>query len=202
MTSMNVLVSAIAFGIVAILVLATAAFSRWLDRSADARILRSLREAPERARIVVLGCTPELRSGAANRYFVARAASAAAAYHHETGRRILCSGRVGRDGQDEASALASILESAGVPRSAIDLDCHAERTIDSIDFLARRHAEEPILLVTQAFHMPRALFLARRRGLEAWGLLAKGPAPSLRGRLRERLARTRALVEVFRFSSG
>ena len=81
-------------------------------------------------------------------------------------------------------------------RRAIELDRNSRRTIDSIDYVAERHADGPILLVTQPFHMSRALFLARSRGLDAWGLIASGPAPGLRIRLRESIAELRAVLDL------
>ena len=185
-------------GLILLLLLASHLAARRIDRIAGSRTLASLGEIPENTRIVVLGCTPRLRTGHPNRYFTERAAAAAAAYHHDPRTRILCTGRVGGDGIDEAEALAELLVSARVPRSAIDIDAGSERTIDSIDFVASHDANRPILLVTQAFHMPRALYLARRRGLDAWGLVARGPEPGIRGRARERLARIRALLDLAR----
>jgi len=169
--------------------------SKWLRRRGDSRLLRSLGDAPETARIVVLGCPPRLQSGNTNPYFIGRIASAAAAYHHANSRRILCSGRTNDDEINEATAMAEALESASVPRSAIDLDQHAGRTADSIDHVAKRHANETILLVTQPFHMSRALYLARSRGLDAWGLIASGPAPGRRIRIREAMAELRAVLD-------
>lgn len=177
--------------------LASAALSRWLRCTTDGRIVRSLDEIPADVRIVVLGCRPRLTSMRSNRYFIARVASAAAAYHHTRGRRILCSGCRHPDGADEAAELARLLEAAAVPSEVIDLDKASSRTIDSIDCLAQNFATGAVLLVTQDFHMPRALFLARARGLDAWGLIAGGSAPRLRGRLRERLAELRAVLDLF-----
>jgi vancomycin permeability regulator SanA len=62
--------------------------------------------------------------------------------------------------------------------------------------VAERHANEPILLVTQPFHMSRALYLARSRGLDAWGLIAGGPAPGIRIRVREAMAEFRAVLDL------
>lgn len=185
------------------------ALSEWLRLSGDSRVLRSLDQLPDGAQIVVLGCKPRQPSGRLNQYFAGRAASAAAAYHHrrddrddghavsDAGVAILCSGR-SYHGMNEAAELAHALESAAVPRSAIRLDADSDRTIDSIDHVARFHANQPIVFVTQSFHLPRALFLARHRGLDAWGLLAKGARPSLRGQVREGLAEYRALWDVLR----
>jgi len=166
------------------------ALSRWLKWNTRERCVRSLEDVPIRSRIVVLGCRPRLRSGRTNPYLIGRVASAAAAYHHTPGRRILCTGLF-----DEAAAMAAALDAASVPRTEIDLDEASGRTIESIEFVAARHKDESILLVTQPFHMPRALFLARWQGLEAWGLIASGPSPGLRSRVRERLAEFRAVFD-------
>ena len=174
----------------AMTVFLSAALSNWLRRSTRSRTVESLSEPPAVVRIVVLGCRPRLRSGKHNRYLVGRIASAAAAYHHTAGRQILCSGSA-----DEAVAMAEALASASIPREAIDLDGSSDRTIDSIDFVATHHSNESILLVTQPFHMSRSLFLARWRGLDAWGLIAAGPTPGLRTRLRESLAELRAIFD-------
>jgi len=188
--------------VVLALPLLSVCLSKWLRHSSDSRLLRSLDDAPKTLRIVVLGCPPRHRSGKQNRYFAGRIASAAAAYHHTAGRRILCSGRSDGDGIDsidsidEASALTDALETASVPRAAIDLDQNSERTIDSIDYVAAHYANESILLVTQHFHMSRVLYLARSRGLDAWGLIASGPAPIPSLRMREAMAELRAVLDV------
>lgn len=211
--------AAAAVSLLAALFLLAAAFaSIVLERSTRRRRLVSLAEIGRRADpalIVALGCPTRTRSGRASRYLIGRASAAAAAFHHlredgRTGGRevfVLCSGRIGPpgpgtiesgagEGSDEAEAMASLLESARVPRAAILLDRRATRTIDTIDHLAEHHGAARILIVTQAFHLPRALFLARAQGLEAWGLAAPGPTPGWRGQLREALGRMRAVYDV------
>jgi SanA protein len=178
------------------LFLLSSVLASWLRRSADSRLLRSLDQIPEMALIVVLGCKPRGPSGRLSLYFVGRVASAAAAYHHGSDHQVLCSGRI-LDGMNEVTELASALEAAAVPPSAIVLDSNSHRTIDSIDHVKRHYGDRPVLFVTQSFHLPRTLFLSRRRGLDAWGLLAKGPEPGLRGRFRERLAEFRAIFDVY-----
>jgi SanA protein len=185
-------------GAIAAFLLLSACLSKWLRHSSASRLIRSLDDTPASVRIVVLGCPPRQRSGKDNRYFVGRVASATAAYHHTPGRPIVCSGRIDGDGIDEAVALADALETAAIPREAIELDRNSGRTIDSIDYVAERHADGPILLVTQPFHMSRALYLARSRGLDAWGLIASGPAPGPRTRMREAIAEFRAVFDLRR----
>ncbi len=152
--------------------------------------------------IVALGCPPRTRSGRPSRFLVGRALASAAAYHALGGKPILCSGR-GRaadaalaEGGDEVEALAALLVAARVPRESLLFDREALRTIDSIDHLARRFADRRVLLVSQAFHLPRVLYLARARGLDACGLVASGPALGWRGRQREAFGRLRAIWDV------
>ncbi|MEZ4278362.1 MAG: ElyC/SanA/YdcF family protein [Myxococcota bacterium] len=154
--------------------------------------------------IVALGCPPQTRSGRPSRFLTGRALAAAAAHHALGGRPILCSGRghpnaPGAEieaGGDEVGALTALLVAARVPPQALLFDREALRTIDSIDHLARRFADRRLLLVSQAFHLPRVLFLARARGLDAWGLVANGPPLGWRGQLREDFGRLRAIWDV------
>jgi len=173
-----------------------------LERRARRRSIRSLAELGRADLIVALGCPPKTRNGRPSPYLVGRARATAAAYHTLGNVPILCSGRVvpansaHSGSSDEAEALAELLIAAGVPRESMLLDRDAARTIDTIDHLARGYAGKRIVLVSQPFHLPRILFLARARGLDAWGLAAPGPTPGWRGRLREGLGRLRAVWDV------
>jgi SanA protein len=173
-----------------------------MRRRSASRILSSLDDMPDESWIVILGCPTRGPSGEANRYFVARIAAAAAAYHHASARgnptghnpsRLLCSGW---DGQGEASELRDALIAARVPASQIIVDGGARRTIDTIDHVEAHAANTSILFVSQAFHLPRVLYLARNRGIDAWGLPAQGKLKGLRPHLREALAQLRAIVDL------
>ncbi|MBK7950017.1 MAG: YdcF family protein [Deltaproteobacteria bacterium] len=183
-----------------------ASLAIFLEWRARARRLpmTALSTLPSDARpslIVVLGCPPRTRRGHASRYLTGRAEAAAAAYHALRTVPILCSGRASADG-DEIEALIALLEAARVPLAALRFDPAALRTIDTIDHLAAHYRRERILLVTQPFHLPRTLFLARAHALEAWGLPAPGPKPGWRVQLREGLGQLRAVWDVLQTSRG
>jgi SanA protein len=191
-----------ALSLALVVVVCGVASSVWMQRTSANRTLSSLDEIPTGARIVLLGCPARSRSGAPNRYFIARVAAAAAAYHHAAPRAnragsalrgLLCSGW---DEEGEATELAEALIAAGVPSNEIALDGGSARTIDSIDYLAVHHPDDPIVFVSQAFHVPRVLYLARDRGLQAFGLCAEGRLRGLRPRLREVFARFRAIADL------
>lgn len=179
--------------------------ARHLERRARDRSIHDVDALPAEVRpdlLVVLGCPPRTRDGRVNPHLTGRAMAAARAYHALNGVTVLCSGRTdGADAtdasvRDESAALAALLEAAGVPASAIRLDRGARRTIDSIERVHDHHPARRILIVTQAFHLPRVLFLARARSLDAWGLAAPGPRLRGRGRLREAIAGLRACFDI------
>lgn len=168
--------------------------------SLDSRRISSLSALPDRARLVVLGCHVADAAGRPNRLFTARVAAGAAAYHALVARgddaraTVLASG-FGRLGETEA--LRTQLIAAGVPAEAIELDPNGERTIRTIEFLARDDAKDrPIVLVSQAFHLARSLWLAERLGVDARGLAAAGGIGGPRARVREHLAWLRAVVDT------
>ncbi len=76
------------------------------------------------------------------------------------------------------------------------VDDGATRTLENLRRARDLFGLHRVLVVTQRFHMGRALFLADALGLDAVGVLATGGPRTLSGRLRERVARVRALVDV------
>lgn len=196
------LVPALAFGLAALPALATVfalGASRRFAAQAVSRTVPSPTALPAEGHpdlVVVLGCPTHTRAGHPSRFLAGRAVAGAAAYHALGEPPVLCSGRGGADSDDESAALAALLGAQRVPLAKIALDRGARRTLDTLDYLAEHHPHERILLVTQAFHLPRVLFLARSRRLDAWGLVAPGPAPGWRARRREELGQLRALWDV------
>ena len=182
----------------------------WMRSQSRRRIAVSLEDLPAGSRFVVLGCPTRTTSGEPNRYFFARIEAAAAAYHHRIrphpvplGRapdepaaasrvEIVCSGW---DEHGEATEMAEALIAARVARGAISVDGEAARTIDSVEHAAKAYPGQPVVFVSQRFHLPRVLFLARSFGLDAWGLPAEGTLHGLRPRLREGLAQSRAILD-------
>ena len=78
----------------------------------------------------------------------------------------------------------------------IIIDDGAVRTLENLRRARDLHNVKRALLVTQRFHMSRALYRADALGLQATGVIAPGQVHSLGGRLRERAARIKARVDV------
>ncbi len=112
--------------------------------------------------------------------------------------RILVSGDHRTDGYDEVNAMRAWLEARGVPREDIFLD-HAG--LDTYSSMARArdvfHVRR-VLVATQRFHLPRALYIARALGLTADGVPAdrRRYPGALYSETREIASRTRAFLDV------
>lgn len=73
---------------------------------------------------------------------------------------------------NEPAAMAAYAESRGVPAEAMVLDYAGRRTYDSCYRAKAIFGLEQAVLVTQAFHLPRALYTCDRLGLEVVGAVA------------------------------
>jgi len=119
---------------------------------------------------------------------------------HRAGRagKLIMSGRVGK-GYDEPHAMAAWLEARGVPPVDIVVDEGGHRTAATMADAAALGVRSAHV-VTQGYHLPRALHFARHAGIDALGVPAPGRRAgglhSLRAFVRESLARAEALVEV------
>ncbi len=114
-------------------------------------------------------------------------------------RRLLLTGDNGAVTHNEPEAMCQFALKMGVPRRAIMLDYAGFRTYDSLYRARHTFGVHRAILVTQAYHLPRALYTARALGLDAWGVCADrrdyGSAMP-RYELREILAALNAWFEV------
>lgn len=94
-----------------------------------------------------------------------RVATGAALYRAGKVRRLLLSGDNRHRSYNEPQAMRRLALAAGVPAEALVLDYAGRRTYDSCarahDIFGLREA----ILVTQGFHLDRALYLCRKLGL-------------------------------------
>lgn len=85
---------------------------------------------------------------------------------------IIVSGGVGKEGVDEAAAMAGYLFRHGVPERAVILDASGVNTAATARFAARWLSENDgssILAVSQYFHLPRTSLALERQGVPAVG---------------------------------
>ncbi len=111
---------------------------------------------------------------------------------------ILLSGDYTPPYYDELSVMARYLEDRGVPAADLIIDRAGFSTFATVENLKRDHPRARYLFVTQAYHLPRALFIADRLGLDAHGAkTARNLFPGASLYLsRELLARGKDLLQI------
>lgn len=151
-------------------------------------------EAPSADVAIVLGAS--VARGQPSPVLAARAQAAVELYVEGKVRKILVTGDNGALSHDEVTPVRKYLLAAGVSPQDIFLD-HAGFDTYSSMYRARRVFDvSRALIVTQAFHLPRALFLARSLGIDATGVVVEDGSASLYDYVREIPATWKALLDL------
>lgn len=115
-------------------------------------------------------------------------------------KRVLLSGNAHHHAGDEVLPMKRFLLQREVDPSVISVDGGAVRTWASMMRTRSLWGLEKVIVVTNHFHLPRSLVLARRAGLQAAGVVVRDPMPSryrtaLWRKTREELSCGRAIME-------
>ncbi len=86
--------------------------------------------------------------------------------------KILMSGDHMSKDYDEVSNMKKYAIEAGIPSQYIYLDHAGLSTYDSMWRLSHIYGAKKVLIVTQSYHLPRALYLAKSFGMDAFGISA------------------------------
>lgn len=119
-------------------------------------------------------------------------------YREGRAPRILLTGDHAAKDYDEVASMRRFLLARGVPEEALVLDGAGVDTFSSIARARTVYGAEKAIVVTQGFHLPRAVWLARSMGIDAEGAVAD--KRTYRGALwfevREVFSRTKAWLDV------
>jgi SanA protein len=176
-------------------------FALWADRhvgqAAGGRMFDNLNDLPKRDVALVLG-TSKYTNGRINVFYTARIRAAAELYHAGKVDGILVSGDNGRADYNEPDHMKADLVALGVPAEYITADYAGFRTLDSIYRAGDVFGLRSYTIVSQGFHVERALYLAAQKGHDAVGYLAYSPQGfwGRHVRNREILARALAVMDV------
>jgi SanA protein len=186
-------------GIPVVLAGAWLAFEASRIESRSAPYVRTRPESVPSSQVaLVLGCSERMPDGRHNLFFVRRMAAAAELYRAGKAQYLLLSGDNSRPDYDEPSAMKGALMALGVPASRLVLDYAGFRTLDSVVRAKEVFGAQQLVIVSQRFHVVRAVYLARAHGLDAYGFEAE----EVRGvggawpKLREVASRVFAVLDV------
>ena len=153
---------------------------------------------------LLLGTAPYLTHGGVNPFFSHRIEAAVALFEAGKVDFILASGDNRHVSYNEPIAMRNELIRRGVPAERIVLDYAGFRTLDSIIRIREVFGQDRFVVISQRFHLERALYIAENAGMQAVGFRAQdveGPA-MMRVQVREYLARVMALADVHLFRAS
>ncbi len=94
-------------------------------------------------------------------------------FENISAEHLLMSGdRHAEDGYDEVSAMQRAAEEAGIPTEKILTDPRGFSTYESVVRLLEVYRGRRVVIVTQEYHLYRALYIAEKLGIEAYGVSA------------------------------
>lgn len=125
--------------------------------------------------VLLLGTSKLLQDGVhENMYYTSRIDAVKELYDEGYVARILISGDNSSPNYNEPIDMMRSLVKRGIPKSIIKLDFAGFRTLDSIVRSKRYFGLHDVVIVSQGFHLQRALFLSWYFGVDARGYEAKG----------------------------
>ena len=165
-----------------------------------APIYSTVKEVPAKKAALLLGTSKYIAKGKKNYFYTYRIEAAAALWRAGKIKAIVVSGDNATKYYDETTRMYNDLIKAGVPARYIAKDYAGYRTLDSVMRAKAIFDLEDYIIISQRFHLERALFLAHAKGQKAIGFKAKdiaGTPAAYRMQTREFLAKTKAFLDVY-----
>jgi SanA protein len=189
------------FGAAVLGVVVVAGCNVWVWLEPRSRMFDNVRNVPENRVGLVLGTSKRGPQGYLNPYFVNRIAAAARLYSEGKVKHLLVSGDNRHSSYNEPEDFRDALVERGVSKKDITLDYAGFRTLDSVVRAKRVFGLRKVTIISQDFHARRALYIAKRYGIDAVGFAAKEVPRSwfARTRLREVAARVRVVLDLYIF---
>lgn len=130
-------------------------------------IYSNIEKAPKSYTALILGA--RVNGGQLSDILSDRAKTALELYQKEKVEKILVSGDHGREEYDEVNAVKDFLINKGVSPQDIFLDHAGFDTYDSIYRAKKIFKVGSIIIVTQNFHLPRAVYIGKKLGIKEVG---------------------------------
>ena len=119
--------------------------------------------------IIVLGCQVK-SDGTLSDMLSDRLTRALELYNAGAADKLLMSGDHGQDNYNEVGAMKKYATENGVPSGDVFMDHAGFSTYETVYRAKEIFEAKKVIIVTQEYHLYRALYIAKRLGLEAYGV--------------------------------
>ncbi|MFN7012879.1 MAG: vancomycin high temperature exclusion protein, partial [Bacteroidia bacterium] len=170
----------------------------WVVQTTNTRLYDKLENVPYNDVALLLGTSKYNKTGNTNLFFKYRIEAVTALFHSRKIKHIIVSGDNKEISYNEPRDMRRALLSNGIPDSCITLDYAGFRTLDSVVRCKKVFGQNKVTIVSQRFHLERALFIARKYGMDAIGFVSED-APQQYGLytyIREYFAKFLAVIDL------
>ncbi len=181
-------------------VIALVVINMSISKQAVPDLYHTINKVPAKKAALVLGTAKYMVGGGKNYFYLYRIRAAAELFKAGKVKAIVVSGDNSTKYYNETSKMQKDLIKAGVPGQYITLDPLGVRTLDSVVRAEAIFDLKDYIIVSQKFHLERALFIAKAKGQKVIGFIAKdipGTAAAYRMKTREYFARAKAFLDVY-----
>lgn len=170
-----------------------------IAKEAAPLIYSDIHTVPHKKAALLLGTAKYVAKGRINYYYKYRIDAAVKLFKAGKVQAIVVSGDNGDHSYDEPTTMKNDLIAQGIPERYITLDYAGFRTLDSLVRAKAIFDLDDYIIISQKFHLERAIYLANEKGYHVIGFEAKSLQETLtakRMKLREILARAKAFLDV------
>lgn len=169
-----------------------------IRKESSAFVSYKISDVPETKVALLLGTGKTLSNGMPNAYFYNRIQAAVDLYKSGKIQYIIVSGDNSTKDYNEPEDMQLTLMKYGVSQDRIVMDHAGFRTLDSVVRAKDIFGQNKLVIISQKFHNERAVFLARKNGMEAFGYNANdvNKYAGLKTNLREYLAKAKVYWDL------
>ena len=169
-----------------------------IEQAAADKTFGELSSIPKNKVGIVLGTARHLMEGGMNPFYTNRIQATIDLYNSGKIEFVLVSGDNGTIYYNEPDRMKKDLVAGGIPENKIFLDLAGFRTLDSMVRAKEVFGLTKVTVISQEFHNERAIYLAKRHGLNAIGFNAKDVKGNkgFKVHLREYFARVKVFVDI------
>jgi len=170
-----------------------------IKKQTQSAIFHSIENLPSNNVALVLGTSPWNRKRQQNLFFNYRIDAAEKLWKSGKVGYLVLSGDNRKQEYNEPLEMKKALNKRGVPDSALYLDYAGFRTFDSVIRMKAVFGQQEFIIISQQFHVERALFIALKNNLNAVGFATREVPNrySMRTQIREYGARFKTMLDIY-----
>ncbi|HOV46016.1 MAG: YdcF family protein [Spirochaetes bacterium] len=185
-----------------ILVVLFFTFDMYVSISSNKKIYQDLNSLPNKDYGVLLGTSKYTKNGKINVFYKNRIDAAKDILINDKISRIIASGDNRNFRYNEPMKMQQDLVKSGISEDRVIIDPDGFRTLYSMLNIAKKYNIKEAIIVSQRFHLQRAIFIGKFLGLELIGYEAKNVSgmANIKIQVRERGARLKMIFDIVYFT--